>query len=205
MSHRKNSLRLFDNWVVPGISLSGWLCWLHWRYPNSLSFRQPLLVKPTFHILRLASGGLCRLTELGGSHQLMTTAPASKLCCLLVPYLQISQCMVWRAHAQLCPTLCDPMDYSPPGSSVHKIFQARNTGVGRHFLLQGIFPPQGSNPCLWISPALTGGFFTTCATWEACHIIRKQYTHLIGRNTLLQQTKHLKLAGDRFRNSQPNQ
>ena len=27
--------------------------------------------------------------------------------------------------AQSCPTLCDPMDYSLPGSSVHGIFQAR--------------------------------------------------------------------------------
>ena len=27
--------------------------------------------------------------------------------------------------AQLCPTLCDPVDCSPPGSSVHGIFQAR--------------------------------------------------------------------------------
>ena len=27
--------------------------------------------------------------------------------------------------AQLCPTLCDPMDYSPPGSSVSGILQAR--------------------------------------------------------------------------------
>ena len=27
--------------------------------------------------------------------------------------------------AQLCPTLCDPMDCSPPGSSVHRILQAR--------------------------------------------------------------------------------
>ena len=26
---------------------------------------------------------------------------------------------------QLCPSLCDPMDYSPPGSSVHEILQAR--------------------------------------------------------------------------------
>ena len=26
---------------------------------------------------------------------------------------------------QLCPTLCDPIDSSPPGSSVHAIFQAR--------------------------------------------------------------------------------
>ena len=34
------------------------------------------------------------------------------------------------------PTLCDPMACSPPGSSVHGILQARNTGVGCHFLLQ---------------------------------------------------------------------
>ena len=26
--------------------------------------------------------------------------------------------------AQLCPTLCDPVDYSPPGSSVHGILKA---------------------------------------------------------------------------------
>ena len=26
---------------------------------------------------------------------------------------------------QSCPTLCDPMDCSPPGSSIHEIFQAR--------------------------------------------------------------------------------
>ena len=41
-------------------------------------------------------------------------------------------------HAQLCLTLCDPIDCSPPGSSVHGIFQGKNTGVGCHFLLQGI-------------------------------------------------------------------
>ena len=27
--------------------------------------------------------------------------------------------------AQSCPTLSDPVDYSPPGSSIHRIFQAR--------------------------------------------------------------------------------
>ena len=47
-----------------------------------------------------------------------------------------------------CPTLFDPMDCSPPGSSVHEISQARNTGVSCHFLLQRIFPTQGSNPRL---------------------------------------------------------
>ena len=47
--------------------------------------------------------------------------------------------------AKLCLTLCDPMDGS---SSVHGILQARNTEVGSHSLLQGIFPTQGSNPGL---------------------------------------------------------
>ena len=30
-----------------------------------------------------------------------------------------------REVTQLCPTLSDPMDCSPPGSSIHRIFQAR--------------------------------------------------------------------------------
>ena len=40
------------------------------------------------------------------------------------------------------------MDCSPPGSSVGGIFPGKNTGVGCHFLLQGIFPTQGLNPHL---------------------------------------------------------
>ena len=46
---------------------------------------------------------------------------------------------------QLCPTLCSPTDFSLPGSSVRGIFPGKNTGVGCHFLLQGIFPTQGLN------------------------------------------------------------
>ena len=46
---------------------------------------------------------------------------------------------------QSCLTLCDPMDYSPPGSTVHGDSPGKNTGVGCHGLLQGIFPTQGSN------------------------------------------------------------
>ena len=47
---------------------------------------------------------------------------------------------------QLCSTLCDPLDYSPPGSSIHGIFQARIQEC--HFLLQGIFLTQGLNRSL---------------------------------------------------------
>ena len=49
---------------------------------------------------------------------------------------------------QSCPTLCNPMDCSPPGSSVHGDSPGKNTGVRCHALLQGIFPTQGSNPGL---------------------------------------------------------
>ena len=54
----------------------------------------------------------------------------------------------WQVKAQSCLTFCDPMDYSLPGSSVHWILPGRNTRVGGHFLLQGIFLTQGSNPGL---------------------------------------------------------
>ena len=37
--------------------------------------------------------------------------------------------------AESCLTFCDPMDYSPPGSSVHGEFPGQNTGVGCHALL----------------------------------------------------------------------
>ena len=49
---------------------------------------------------------------------------------------------------QSCPTLCNLMDCSPPGSSVHWDFSGKNIGMGCHFLLKGIFPTQGSNPHL---------------------------------------------------------
>ena len=60
--------------------------------------------------------------------------------------------------AQSCPTLCNPMDFSPPSSYVHGIFfPDKNTGVGNYFLLQVISPTQESNPGLlhWEDPVGT--------------------------------------------------
>ena len=50
--------------------------------------------------------------------------------------------------AQSCLTLCNPMDCSPPGSSVHGDSPGQDTRVGSHAFLQGIFPTQGLNPGL---------------------------------------------------------
>ena len=63
-------------------------------------------------------------------------------------------CNVLCLVTQLCITLWDPMDYSPPGYSNHGDSPGKNTGAGCHALLQGIFPTQGLNPglphCRWI-------------------------------------------------------
>ena len=48
-------------------------------------------------------------------------------------------------RAQSCLTLCHFMDCSPPGSSCPHSFPGKNSEVGRHFLLQGIFPTQRLN------------------------------------------------------------
>ena len=67
--------------------------------------------------------------------------------------------------AQSCPTLCDPMTYSPPGICPWD-FPGENTGVGCHFLW-GIFPTQGSNPSLLRLLHRQGCSFCHCTVWGA--------------------------------------
>ena len=57
---------------------------------------------------------------------------------------------------QSCLTLYNPMDCSPPGSCLWD-FPGKNTRMDCHFLLQGIFLTQGSNPCLlyWLACSLS--------------------------------------------------
>ena len=57
---------------------------------------------------------------------------------------------------------------SPPGSSVHGDSPGKNTGVGCHVLLQGIFPTQGLNPHLEVN--------STSTTWED-HVIYSMWIH----------------------------
>ena len=64
--------------------------------------------------------------------------------------------------AQSCLTLCDPMDCSPPGFSVYRIFQARIL----EWVAISFNPNSGIELASLESPALAGGFFTTGATWK---------------------------------------
>jgi len=68
------------------------------------------------------------------------------------------------------------MDYSPPGSSVLGDSPGKNTGVGCHALLQGIFPMQGWNPgfphCGQILYQLSHQGGPRILEWVACPFFR---------------------------------
>ena len=81
---------------------------------------------------------------------LETASLLSRAIRLMLPSLLPSQASLAKTAAaaeslRLCLTRCNPLDCSPPGSSVHRILQARVTGLGCHSLLQGPFLTQGSN------------------------------------------------------------
>ena len=66
---------------------------------------------------------------------------------------------------QLCPTLCDPMDCSPPDSSVHGILQARILEQVAIPFSRGSFQPKNQTQVFWIA----GRFFTVSATRETLY------------------------------------
>ena len=57
--------------------------------------------------------------------------------------------ILWHcAASSVVSKSCDPVDCRPLGSSIHRDSPGNNTGVGCHYLLQGIFPMQGLNSCV---------------------------------------------------------
>ena len=79
--------------------------------------------------------------------------------CLYV-VMTVIQCMCVCSVTQSCLTLCHPMDYSQPGSSVHGIFR-QEYWSRLPFPPPGDLPNPGTEPMSPASPALAGRFFTT--------------------------------------------
>ena len=94
-------------------------------------------------------------------------------------------------RAQSCPTLCDLMDGSPLGASAHGISPGKNTGVGSISISR-----RSSDPGIELesltSPALSGRFFTTCATWEAPGKWKQAFKI---KTPILQCSDHLSFVG----------
>ena len=103
------------------------------------------------------------------------------------PYQDTFECGAWvpflhgsgnHGHLPLCgsssvcgcaqshPTLCDPIDYSPPDSSVHGISQARILEQIAISYSSGSSRPSHPTPIPWVS-SLADRFFYHWATWEA--------------------------------------
>ena len=78
----------------------------------------------------------------------------------------VASCSVCAKLLQSCPTLCDPMDCSLPGSSVHGILQAR-IWSGLPGPSPGDLPDPVIEPVSLTPSAVAGRFFTTSTTWGA--------------------------------------
>ena len=84
---------------------------------------------------------------------------------ILIPVF-IATNLKWSEVAQLCLTLCDPMDYSLQSSSAHGIFQARVLECGLPFPSPGDLPDQGIEPR---SPALQADTLLSEPPGKPCH------------------------------------
>ena len=84
-------------------------------------------------VWRAAAHGVTQSrTQVSNWTTTTTTGPPGKSspCALLqASFTTLHNSVKWSEVAQSCPTLCDPMDCSLPGSSVHGIFQARKWGA----------------------------------------------------------------------------
>ena len=96
----------------------------------------------------------------------------SKWSCSWMPffYYKLAPCHVCM-HAQSCPTLCDPMDSSPPCSSVHE-FSRQEYWSGLPYPSPGDFADPRIKPVCLASSALAGGLFTNWATREALEVLK---------------------------------
>ena len=84
---------------------------------------------------------------------------------------------------QSCPTLCDPVGCSPPGSSGHGILQARILEWVAMRFSRGS-PSLGVEPMSRMPPALAGGFFTTSTTCEGWAAPNSNYAPQFSKTTV---------------------
>ena len=85
------------------------------------------------------------------------------------------------SDAQSCLTLCDPMDCSPPGSSVHEIFQTRILEWVAISFSRGSSQPRHQTQV----SCITGRFFTDWATREALYFMYSSVYLLIPNSQII--------------------
>ena len=116
-------------------------------------------------LIDLLSAGVATKLEIVKKKKKSSKAQESKVLskevglCIYIYYVCVCVrvCVCTRACSLSCVQLCDPMDESPPGSSVRE-FSSQEYWSGLPFPPSGDLPNPGTEPA---SPALAGKFFTT--------------------------------------------
>ena len=99
--------------------------------------------------------------EVGGRVERDAVPNSPSICLVLWAFVPTLCCAQSLSHVRLC-------DCSRPGSSVHGDSPGKNTGVGCHALLQGIFLTPGIEPRL---PALQEDSLPCLSRWLPCYLL----------------------------------
>ena len=118
----------------------GWISWMMWNEVKPSILRNPYS-NPMMKVVHVLISVVRKLAQRGHVAFQFTQLVNINTCCC--------HCLV----AQSCLTLCNPMDCSPPGSSVRGISQSRILG-GLPFPPPGDLPDPGMEPVSPASPAL---------------------------------------------------
>jgi len=126
-------------WDLPGGQTH--IFWLAGEFFSTEPQGKPTISSSISHFFSMCSGFfnwiiVCQKQDPGTScicfYWMITASRPLEQPKLYVSCVCVCVCVL---VVQSCPTFCDLMDCSPPGSSVHRILQAKNIGVGIHFLL----------------------------------------------------------------------
>ena len=92
---------------------------------------------------------------------------STPFCVCVCTCIYVCVCVYVHAKSlQSCPTLCNPMDYSPQ-APLSMGFSRQEYWSGLPCPPPGDLPDPGIKPISLMFPALAGRFFTASAAWEA--------------------------------------
>ena len=149
----------------------GWISWMMWDEVKPSILHNPYS-NPMMKVVHVLISVVRKLAQRGHVAFQFTQLVNINTCCC--------HCLV----AQSCLTLCNPMDCSPPGSSVRGISQSRILG-GLPFPPPGDLPNPGMEPASVASPALVGRFFTTEPSRKSSKSLRETQLQVFGIPSLM--------------------
>ena len=149
-----------------------------------LSFKSTFPLSSFTFIKRLFSFLLSAVSVVSSAYlRLLIFLPAILIPVCVSPspvFLMVYSAAAAAKSLQSCPTLCDPTAGSPPGSSIHGIFQARVLEWGAIMYSAYKLNKQGDNVQPWCTPfpiwnqSVVPCLVLTVSSWTACRFLRRQ-------------------------------